>query len=109
MHDFSGGGGATLKFLGFWIYMPRSDMSRVFIEVWRKTCDKQRYSIGNVYRLLRYLSDDLASFTREFTDFLNIVRTRSKKIVYVCGYYNVDLLKIISNYDYCLFYENVLL
>ena len=27
MQDFSGGG-PTLKFLGFWIYMPRSCMSR---------------------------------------------------------------------------------
>ena len=27
MQDFSGGG-PTLKFLGFWIYMPRSGMSR---------------------------------------------------------------------------------
>ena len=28
MQDFLGGGGPTLKFLGFWIYMPRSSMSR---------------------------------------------------------------------------------
>ena len=28
MQDFSRGGGPTLKFLGFWIYMPRSGMSR---------------------------------------------------------------------------------
>ena len=27
MQDFSRGGGPTLKFLGFWIYMPRSGMS----------------------------------------------------------------------------------
>ena len=28
MQDFSGGGGPTLKFLGFWIYMPQSGISR---------------------------------------------------------------------------------
>ena len=28
MQDFSRGGGPTLKFLGFFIYMPRSGMSR---------------------------------------------------------------------------------
>ena len=28
MQDFSGGGGPTLKFLGFCIYMPQSGMSR---------------------------------------------------------------------------------
>ena len=79
----------------------------LFIEVWRKKCDKQKYSIGNVYRLPRYPLDDLASFTREFTDLLNIVRTRSK-FVYVCRDYNIDRLKMNSNNDYCLFYENVL-
>ena len=38
---------------------------------------------------------------------LNVLRTRSKS-VYVCGDYNIDLLKIGSNNDYCSFYENVL-
>ena len=28
MQDFSRGGGPTLKFWGFWIYMPQSGMSR---------------------------------------------------------------------------------
>ena len=37
----------------------------------------------------------------------HIARTRSK-FVYVCGEYNIDLLKMNSNNDYCLFYENVL-
>ena len=40
------------------------------------------------------------------TDVLNVLRTRSKS-VYVCGDYNIDLLKIGSNNDYCSFYENV--
>ena len=58
-------------------------------------------------QIVHHLSNDLASFTREFTDILNIVRTRSK-FVYVCGDYYIDLLKVNSNNDYCLFYENVL-
>ena len=46
-------------------------------------------------------------FTKEYTNVLNVLRTRSKS-VYVCGDYNIDLLKIGSNNDYCSFYENVL-
>ena len=49
----------------------------------------------------------MRSFTKEYTDVLNVLRTRSKS-VYVCGDYNIDLLKIGSNNDYCSFYENVL-
>ena len=49
----------------------------------------------------------MRSFTKEYTDVLNVLRTRSKS-VYVCGDYNMDLLKIGSNNDYCSFYENVL-
>ena len=79
----------------------------LFLEVWRKTCEKQKYTIGNTYRLPLYIPDDLASFTREFTDRLNSIQIRSK-FVYICGDYNINLLKMSSNNDYCLFYENVL-
>ena len=30
------------------------------------------------------------------------------EIIYICGDYNIDLLKMSSNNDYCLFFENVL-
>ena len=79
----------------------------LFLEVWQKTCQNQKYTIGNIiYRLPLYISDDLAPFTREFTDLLNI-RIRSK-FVYICRDYNIDLLKMSSINDYCLFHENVL-
>ena len=54
-----------------------------------------------------YKSDDVISFTNEYTDLLNIIRARSK-FVYVCGDYNIDLLKLSSNNNYYSFYENVL-
>ena len=79
----------------------------LFIELWRKSCTNQKYIVGNIYRLPLYLSDDVRSFTKEYTDVLNVLRTRSKS-VYVCGDYNIDLLKIGSNNDYCSFYKNVL-
>ena len=79
----------------------------LFIEMWRKNCTNQKYIVGNIYRLPLYLSDDVQSFAKEYTDVLNVLRTRSKS-VYVCGDYNIDLLKIGSNNDYCSFCENVL-
>ena len=79
----------------------------LFLEVWQKRFAKQKYIIGNVYRLPSYISDDVISFTIQYSDLLNIIRARSK-FVYVCGDYNIDLLKINSNNEYCSFYENVL-
>ena len=79
----------------------------LFLEVWQKRFAKQKYIIGNVYRLPSYISDDVISFAIQYSDLLNIIRARSK-FVYVCGDYNIDLLKINSNNEYCSFYENVL-
>ena len=79
----------------------------LFLEVWQKRFAKQKYIIGNVYRLPSYISDDVISFIKQYSDLLNIIRARSK-FVYVCGDYNIDLLKINSNNEYCSFYENVL-
>ena len=70
-----------------------------------KNCTNQKYIVGNIYRLPLYLSDDVQSFAKEYTDVLNVLRTRSKS-VHVCADYNIDLLKIGSNNDYCSFYEN---
>ena len=77
--------------------------------MWRKNCKNQKYIIGNIYIVHHalYLSDDVQSFSKEYTDVLIVLRTRSKS-VYVCEDYNIDLLKIDSNNDYCSFYENVI-
>ena len=69
--------------------------------------ERQKYIVGNIYRLPPCISDDVASFTKEYTDLLNILRVRSK-FVYACGDYNIDLLKLNTNNDYCSFYDNVL-
>ena len=43
-----------------------------------------------------YLSAGMRSFANEFTNLLNVLRTRSK-FVYMCGDYNIDILKIQTN------------
>ena len=78
-----------------------------FGEIWRKTCRFQKHVIGNVYRLPSYNAEDLSAFTNEYSDLLNRLRTRSK-FVYICGDYNIDILKMCSNNNYNTFYENVI-
>ena len=46
-----------------------------------------------------YVADDLNLFINEFTDLL---------IVFLCGNYNIDLLKINVNDNFNIFYENVI-
>ena len=52
-----------------------------------------------------YTSDDLTKFIDEHTQLLHELRLRSKT-VYLCGDYNIDLLKIDSNEKFRTFYEN---
>ena len=45
-------------------------------------------------------------FTEEYTELLNNLRNRLK-FVYLCGDYNIDLLKITTNTVFNKFYENI--
>ena len=67
----------------------------------------KKYVIGNIYRLPSYISDDVKSFINEFTSLLNGLSIRSKP-VYLCGDYNIDLLKINTVEDYSSFFDNVI-
>ena len=77
----------------------------LIIEEWRKSCEFQKYTIGNIYRLPLYTSNDLTKFIDEHTQLLHELRLRSKT-VYLCGDYNIDPLKIDSNEKFSTFYEN---
>ena len=41
----------------------------LLVEIWKKDCACQKIVVGNIYRLLSYLSTDLRFFTNEFTNF----------------------------------------
>ena len=54
MQDFSGGGGPTLKFLEFWIYMPRAAKLRAFARgVWGHGPPKKIFNNGAISCVLR--------------------------------------------------------
>ena len=79
----------------------------LFVEIWKKNSHYQKYIIGNIYRLPVYVADDLNVFINEFTDLLIVLRARSKS-VFLCGDYNIDILKINANDNFNIFYENVI-
>ena len=72
----------------------------------KKQCN-QKYVIGNIYELPLYSTDDLNLLTNEFTDLLDVLRARSKT-VFLCGDYNINVLKINTNDHFNIFYENVI-
>ena len=84
-----------------------NSLESMFVEVWRKNYTNQKYIIGNICRLPLYDSDNLTSFTNEYIDILNTLRNRSK-FVYLCGDFNIDLLKLNSNNNYNMFFDNVI-
>ena len=85
------------------------------MKVFLLRCGEKVISIRNtslaiyikLYSLPSYKSDDLYSFTNEYTELLSDIKELSKS-VYICGDYNIDLLKIDTNNDYCSFYENII-
>ena len=77
----------------------------VFVEIWRKLCIYQKYIVGNVYRLPLYGVDDITLFTHKYINLLNLLRARSN-FVYICGDYNIDILKMCASNAYNTFYEN---
>ena len=79
----------------------------LFIELWRKDSTFQKLLLVISIDCHQYLSADVRSFTNEFTNLLNVLRTRSK-FVYMCGDYNIDLLKIQTNGEFSLFYKNII-
>ena len=78
----------------------------LIVEIWRNNCKYQKYIIGSIYRLPSYVNIDIEIFTEEYTELLNNLRSRSK-FVYLCGDYNIDLLKISTNNVLNKFYENI--
>ena len=54
------------------------------VELWRKTSAYQKYIISNIYRLTSYIGDDLSTFTDEYTNLLNILRTFYEHVMSCC-------------------------
>ena len=66
----------------------------------------KQYILCNIYRTPNELVDDINTFTNELSSFL--VKLKNLKYsAYLCGDYNIDLLKVKINKHYCNYFDDV--
>ena len=76
----------------------------LFIKVRHKSPGSKINIIGNIYRVPKELLPDFHIFQEEFEEAFEILRT-NKSLIYLCGDFNIDLLKIKVKEHYSTFYN----
>ena len=78
----------------------------LFVKVKHKSTGSKANIIGNIYRVPKELLSDFHLFQEEFDEALELLRT-IRSPIYLCGDYNIDLLKINTKDHYNTFYNNL--
>ena len=78
----------------------------LFVKVRHKSTGSKANIIGNIYRVPKELLSDFHLFQEEFDEALELLRT-IRSPIYLCGDYNIDLLKINTKDHYNTFYNNL--
>ena len=78
-----------------------------FLEIAHKTNTSKTIIIGNIYRPPKLKNGLLSTFINEFSSILNEVQ-KKKSLVYICGDFNIDLLKILEKRLYSEYFDNLL-
>ena len=78
----------------------------MFLKIYKKSSKFTKYIIGNIYRRPSSTLDELAQFIDEFTTVTQNLQEQHIKS-YLCGDYNINLLKIDSLLHYNRFFENI--
>ena len=78
-----------------------------FLEIAHKTNTSKTIIIGNIYRPPKSKNGLLSTFINEFSSILNKVQ-KKKSLVYICGDFNIDLLKIHEKRLYSEYFDNLL-
>ena len=76
----------------------------LFIKIRHKSPGSKINIIGNSYRVPKELLPEFHIFQEEFEEALEILRT-NKSLIYLCGDFNIDLLKINVKEHYATFYN----
>ena len=79
----------------------------LFVKITHRSQNTKKYIIRNVYRVPNETIHDLQIFNDEFAETLEILQSKRLQI-YLCGDYNIDLLKIYQKNQYNLFFENLI-
>ena len=74
-------------------------------------CDRKprskKYTLCNVYRTPSEIVEDINNFTTEFATLLSHMKA-IRHSSYVCGDYNIDLLKVKRNKHYCEYFDEII-
>ena len=106
---------------GLIIYVHKQFECRVMTEVvvqasgWEYVCVKvshrkpqsKIYVLCNIYRKPNEIVDDLDTFTIELSSLLYKIKNL-KHSSYVCGDFNIDLLKVKENRHYCKYFDEII-
>ena len=78
----------------------------LFIKISHNSQNSKKYIIGNIYRLPSETVNNLQTFNDEFLESLEILQSKRLQ-VYLCGDYNINLLKIYKKDQYNIFFEKL--
>ena len=70
-----------------------TDWEYLCVEISHKKNGSKKYIISNIYRKPGEVLDEFNVFLEEFTSFLIYIKNQNRPS-YLCGDYNIDLLKI---------------
>ena len=80
-----------------------TDWENLFIKIKQKSNSAKNFIIGNIYRAPKELAQDLTIFNAEFAETLDFLQAMRSPI-YLCGDFNIDLLKIHQKNQYSTFF-----
>ena len=78
----------------------------MFLKIYKQSSEFTKYIIGNIYRRPSSTLDEVAQFIDEFTIVTQNLQEQHMKS-YLCGDYNINILKIDSLLHYNRFFENI--
>ena len=67
----------------------------------------KKYILCNIYRRPNEIVEDINTFAMELSSFLVKVKNLNRP-AYVCGDYNIDLLKVKINKHYCSYFDEII-
>ena len=97
----------SFKRLSDFVYNQSSTVyESMFLKIHNKTSEFTKYIIGNIYRRPWSILAELDQSIEEFTIVVHNLQEKSSKS-YLCGDYNINLLRIDSSQHYSRFFENM--
>ena len=84
-----------------------TDWDYMCVEISHYQPNSKKYIIGNLYRLPGMIVDNFKTFIDEFSSFMETIKMLKHR-AFICGDFNIDLLKVGSNGHISTYFENVL-